>query len=76
MGQWPWWKVPVFQEILNTGMNSLYVKGFDDHVITEMINMLCKCNDQGCLFDLFFFCKTIHSKYLNIFKLHNLYMNA
>ena len=58
-------------------MNSLYVEGFDDpSIITEMINMLCKSNDQCCLFDLFFFCKTIYSKYLNIFKLHHLYMNV
>ena len=35
------WKVPVLQEILNTRMNNLYVEGFDDYVITEMINMLC-----------------------------------
>ena len=35
------WKVPVLQEFLNTRMNNLYVKGFDDYVITEMINMLC-----------------------------------
>ena len=27
-----------------TGTNNLYVKGFDDYVITEMINMLC--NEQ------------------------------
>ena len=33
------WKVPVLQELLNTRMNSLYVEGFDDYVITEMINM-------------------------------------
>ena len=26
----------------NTRMNNLYVEGFDDCVITEMINMLCK----------------------------------
>ena len=57
-------------------MNSLYVEGFDDYVITEMINMLCKSNDQCCLLDLFFFCKTIYSKYLNIFKRHHLYMNV
>jgi len=25
---------------LNTRMNNLYVEGFDDYVITEMINML------------------------------------
>ena len=35
------WKVPVFQELLNTRTNNLYVEGFDDYVITEMINMLC-----------------------------------
>ena len=28
------------QELLST-MNNLYVEGFDDYVITEMINMLC-----------------------------------
>ena len=42
------WKVPVLQEILNTRMNNLYVEGFDDYVITEMINMLC--NDKCRLF--------------------------
>ena len=35
------WKVPVLQELLSTRMNNLYVDGFDDYVITEMINMLC-----------------------------------
>ena len=35
------WKVPVLQEFLNTRTNNLYVEGFDDDVITEMINMLC-----------------------------------
>ena len=35
------WKVPVLQELLNTRTNNLYVEGFDDCVITEMINMLC-----------------------------------
>ena len=35
------WKVPVLQELLNTRMNNLYVEGFDDYVITEMINILC-----------------------------------
>ena len=35
------WKVPVLQELLNTRMNNLYVEGFYDYVITEMINMLC-----------------------------------
>ena len=35
------WKVPVLQELLNTITNNLYVKRFDDYVITDMINMLC-----------------------------------
>ena len=35
------WKAPVLQELLNTRMNNLYGEGFDDYVITEMINMLC-----------------------------------
>ena len=35
------WKVPVLQELLSTWMNNLYAEGFDDYVITEMINMLC-----------------------------------
>ena len=34
------WKVSVLQELLNTRTNNLYVEGFDDHVIIEMINML------------------------------------
>ena len=36
------WKVPVLQELLNyTRTNNLYVEGFDNYVITEMINMSC-----------------------------------
>ena len=35
------WKVPILQELLNTRMNNLYIKGFDDYVITEMMNILC-----------------------------------
>ena len=35
------WKVPVLQELFNKRMNNLYVEGFHDYVITEMINMLC-----------------------------------
>ena len=35
------WKVPVLQELLNTKMNNLYFEGFNDYVITEMLNMLC-----------------------------------
>ena len=34
------WKVPVLQELLNTRTNKLYVEGFDDYVITKMINIL------------------------------------
>ena len=34
-------KVPILQELLNTRTNNLYVEGFDDYAITEMINMLC-----------------------------------
>jgi len=30
-----------FTRTLNTRMNNLYVEGFNDYVITEMINMLC-----------------------------------
>ena len=35
------WKVPILQKLLNTRRNNLYVEGFDDYMITEMINMLC-----------------------------------
>ena len=35
------WKVLVFQELLNTRTNNLYVEGFDDYIITKMINLLC-----------------------------------
>ena len=35
------WKVPILQELLNIRTKNLYVDGFDDYVITEMINMLC-----------------------------------
>ena len=35
------WKVKFLQELLNTRMTNLYVEGFYDYVITEMINMLC-----------------------------------
>ena len=34
------WKVPILQELLNTRMNNKYVEGFDNNVITEMINIL------------------------------------
>ena len=35
------WKVPDLQALLNTRTNNLYVEGFEDYIITEMINMLC-----------------------------------
>ena len=35
------WKVSVLQELLNTGTNNFFFEGFNDYVITEMINMLC-----------------------------------
>ena len=44
------WKAPVLQALLNKRMNNLFVEGFDDYVITEMINMLCNDNDQCRLF--------------------------
>ena len=34
------WKVLIPQDLLNTRTNNLYVEGFDDYVITEMIKML------------------------------------
>ena len=33
------WKVLVLQELLNTRTNNLYAEGFDDYIITEMVNM-------------------------------------
>ena len=33
------WK-KIIKELLYTRMNNLYVEGFDDNVITEMINMI------------------------------------
>ena len=37
------------QELLNTRMNNLYVEGFDDYVITEMIKLLCNVLET-CIF--------------------------
>ena len=34
-------KVSVLPELLNTGTNNFFFEGFDDYIITEMINMLC-----------------------------------
>ena len=36
-------KVTALQELLNTRTNYLYVEGFDDYVITEMINVAYLC---------------------------------
>ena len=33
-------------------MNKLYVEGFDDYVITEMINMLC--NEQWSMSSIYY----------------------
>ena len=33
------WKVPILPELYNTRKNNLYVEGFDDNLITVMINM-------------------------------------
>ena len=35
------WKIPALQELLNTRTNNLYVEGFHEYVISEMINMVC-----------------------------------
>jgi len=41
------WTVPVLQELLNTRTNNLYVEGFDDYAITEMIKICyVLSNDQ------------------------------
>ncbi len=50
------WKVPILQELLNTRMNNLYIQGFYNYVITEMINMLSII--LKITFFFFFFCKT------------------
>ena len=41
-----------FTDLLNTRTNNLYVEGFDDYVITEMVNMLCNAYIDQCF--LFF----------------------
>ena len=70
------WKVPVLQELLNTRTNNLYVEGFDDYVITEIINMNDQCRlfvHNFAYFSLFFW-KLVFSKiYLHKIKLHHLY---
>ena len=49
--------------MLNTRMNNLYVEGFDNIIITEMINMLCHEDLTNFNSFLLFF-------YLNFKKLH------
>ena len=40
--QMKYFDVPLdHEELLNTRTNNVYVEGFDDYVITDMINMLC-----------------------------------
>jgi len=34
------WKVPILQELLNTRIKNLYIEGFHDYLIPEMINIL------------------------------------
>jgi len=63
-------------------MNNLYVEGFDDYVITEMINMLCSenksmfsiCTDFAYFFSFLLETCIFQKIYLNKFKLHHLYM--
>ena len=57
-----------FTDLLNTRTNNLYVEGFDDYVITQMVNMLCNEYIDQCLLFLhnfayfsFFFIKTLYS---------------
>ena len=34
----PWtWKVPILPELLNKRINNLYVEGFNDYVINEIL---------------------------------------
>ena len=33
------WKVSILQELLKTRLNNLYVEGFDDYILTEIINL-------------------------------------
>ena len=40
------------KELLNTRMNKVYILGFDDSVITEMVNMVWMNYDQFCVFFL------------------------
>ena len=40
--QMKYFDVPLdHEELLNTRTNNVYVDGFDDYVITDMINLLC-----------------------------------
>ena len=34
------WKVSILQELLNTRIKNLYIEGFHDYLIPEMINIL------------------------------------
>ena len=39
------WKVLILQELLKTRLNNLYVEGFDDYVLTEIIKELSLWNN-------------------------------
>ena len=45
------WKVLILQELLNTRTNNLYVEGFDDYVITEMINKQDRVIEEAARID-------------------------
>jgi len=45
------WKVSILQELLNTRTNNLYVEGFDDYVITEMINKQDRVIEEAARID-------------------------
>ena len=64
------WKVSILQELLKTRLNNLYVEGFDDYILTEIINLFNSA--YLCIILHFSFCKTIFSKCLSKFKLNHL----
>ena len=44
------WKIPILQELLNKRIHNSCVEGFEDNVITKIINMFVMSNDQCGLF--------------------------
>ena len=51
------WKVSILQELLKTRLNNLYAEGFDDYILTEIINLFNSA--YLCIILHFSFCKTI-----------------